>query len=112
MALGRVDEAVLTQLIVDLGAGNARELCQRYLENATRDVGAVSEALAAGDGDRAARVAHRLKSASGFVGATGLVALCVRVEAGDASRSLGEDLAGELERVTAELHLSVRRLAG
>jgi HPt (histidine-containing phosphotransfer) domain-containing protein len=111
VARARVDEAVLAQLAVDLGSAHAEEICRLFLENATREVQAVSRALAAGDREVAARSAHRLKSASGVVGATGLASLCAEVEAGPPTRSLGSLLAGELEQTAAELNLSVGRLA-
>ena len=101
---------MLAQLVENLGAGPTHEICRLFLENATRDVHAVGEALEAGDGERAARSAHRLKSASGFLGATGLVALCAEVEAGAASQSIGHRLAGELEQTATALTLSVGRL--
>jgi HPt (histidine-containing phosphotransfer) domain-containing protein len=110
VAQARVDEAVLAQLVADLGAGHAVEVCRLFVENATNEVHAVGQALDAGDTDGAARSAHRLKSASGFVGATGLVALCAEVEAGAADSDVGALLAGELEKTAAELKLSVGRL--
>lgn len=104
----RVDGAVLAQLAVDLGAEHATEICRLFLENAAAEVHAVETALAAGDPAAAARSAHRLKSASGFVGATGLAALCAKVEAGHPA---GGTLAGELERTATDLNRSVGRLA-
>jgi HPt (histidine-containing phosphotransfer) domain-containing protein len=81
-----------------------------FLENATREVHAVGEALDAGDAERAAKSAHRLKSASGFVGAVSLAAICAQLESGDATQCTGDLLAGELERTAAALDVSVRRL--
>lgn len=104
----RVDEAVLAQLAVDLGAENATAICRLFLENAATEVHAVGLALAAGDPAAAARTAHRLRSSSGFVGATGMAALCADIEAGHA---VGDALAAELERTTADLNRSVERLA-
>lgn len=111
MARGRVDEAVLAQLVLDLGPGQAEEICRLFLENASREVHAVGRALDAGDSKAAARSAHRLKSASGFIGATGLATLCAEVEAGPPAQGFGAILAGELEQTAAELSLSVGRLA-
>jgi HPt (histidine-containing phosphotransfer) domain-containing protein len=110
VARGRVDEGVLAQLAVDLGPRHVEEICRLFLENATREVRAVSQALDAGDPERAALSAHRLKSASGFVGANGLVDLCAEVESGAATRDLGDLLSDELERTAAELNVSVGRL--
>lgn len=101
---------MLAQLAVDLGPRHVEEICRLFLENATREVDAVSEALDAGDTERAARSAHRLKSASGFVGANGLAALCAKVESGAATRDLGDLLSGELKQTAAELNISVGRL--
>jgi HPt (histidine-containing phosphotransfer) domain-containing protein len=102
---------VLVQLVVDLGREHTEEICRLFLHNAAREVHAVGEALDAGDAASAARSAHRLKSASGFVGATGLAALCADIEAGAATPAFRDILGGELELTAAELERSVGRLA-
>ena len=111
MAGGRVDGAVLTQLAVDLGPDQAAEICRLFLQSATREVQTVGAALDAGDTAGAARSAHRLKSASGFVGATGLATLCAEVEAGAPTPALRPLLVDELQQTAVELDLTVRRLA-
>ncbi len=111
MAGGRVDGSVLTQLAVDLGADHAAEICRLFLESATREVQTVGTALDVGDTAGAARSAHRLKSASGFVGATGLATLCAEVEAGAPTPALRHLLVDELEQTAVELDLTVRRFA-
>ena len=111
MAGGRVDGVVLAQLAVDLGSDHAAEICRLFLESATREVQTVGAALDAGDNAAAARSAHRLKSASGFVGATGLATLCAEVEGGAPTPALGHLLVDELQQTAVELDLTVRRLA-
>ncbi|HWI03924.1 MAG TPA: Hpt domain-containing protein, partial [Acidimicrobiales bacterium] len=59
----------------------------------------------------AAEAAHRLKSASGFLGAVGLAGLCAAVEAGDAAGDPGEALTAELRRTSDSLDLLVERIA-
>jgi HPt (histidine-containing phosphotransfer) domain-containing protein len=107
-----LDEAVLAQLVCDLGPEPVVEVCRLFLENATAGVDAVRLALASGDTDGAARSAHRLKSSSGFFGATRLAALCAEVE----GRAHADDLAGrlvrDLQRTSVDMSLAVRRLAG
>lgn len=105
-----VDEAVFADLAADLGAGHIGEVCRLFLENATVAVDRVRRALDAGDTAAAVDHAHRLKSSSGFVGATALVALCAAVEAGAAPAGAGELLVRELQRAAGHLDLLVDRM--
>jgi HPt (histidine-containing phosphotransfer) domain-containing protein len=109
VALQRVDPTVLARLVDDLGEDHAREVCALFLTDAADIVGAVDAALGSGDAAAAARLAHRLKSASGFVGAEGCARLCAEIE-----RLVRDDrlvdvrprlelLADELGHVSAEL---------
>lgn len=100
---------MFSRLVADLGAEHIEDVCRVFLENAALCVDAVRRALDAGDGPGAAKAAHRLKSSSGFVGATRLVDLCTEVEAG--SGNPGDALAAELRRASAELHVLVGRVA-
>jgi HPt (histidine-containing phosphotransfer) domain-containing protein len=102
-----VDRAVFSRLVADLGAEHIEEVCEVFLENAAMCVDAVRRALDAGDGPGAAKAAHRLKSSSGFVGATRLVDLCTEVELG--SGKPGDALAAELHRTSVELHMLAGR---
>lgn len=79
-AVRHVDEAVLARLVDDLGPEHVVELCEIFLADARERVQAVRAACTAGDARAAARSAHRLKSAAGFVGAGGVSALCREIE--------------------------------
>jgi HPt (histidine-containing phosphotransfer) domain-containing protein len=107
-----VDEAVFSRLVVDLGAQHIGEVCRLYLENAASGIDAVRRALDAGDADGAAQAAHRLKSASGFLGATRLADLCAAVEGGSPPGNPGDALVAELRRASQDLDLLVGRVAG
>jgi HPt (histidine-containing phosphotransfer) domain-containing protein len=107
-----VDEAVFSQLVADLGAQHIAEVCRLYLENAAAGVDAVRRALDSGDVEGAADAAHRLKSASGFLGATRLADLCAAVEAGWPPPNPGDELVAELRRAAADLDVLVGRVAG
>lgn len=101
---------MFSHLVADLGAEHIDEVCRLFLENAALGVAAVRQALDAGDQNGAAEAAHRLKSASGFLGATRLAGLCAAIEAG--SPAGGDALAAELRRTTDDLHTLVGRVAG
>lgn len=101
---------MFSRLVTDLGAEHIDEVCRLFLENAALCVDAVRRALDAGDAQAAVKAAHRLKSSSGFLGATGLVDLCTEVESG--SGDGGDALAAELHRTSAELNVLVGRVAG
>ena len=103
---------MFSQLVADLGAEHIEEVCRLFLENAALGVDAVRQALASGDGEGAAQAAHRLKSASGFVGATGLADLCAAVEAGAPAPNPADAMAAELRRASDDFGVLVGRVAG
>lgn len=107
-----VDEAVFSQLVADLGAQHIGEVCRLYLDNAAAGIDAVRQALDSGDAEGAADAAHRLKSASGFLGATRLVELCAAVEAGSPPGNPADALIAELCRTADDLDVLVGRVAG
>lgn len=115
---GAVDETVVAQLVADLGPAAAAEVCRVYVADAREAVGALVAAFDAGDASGLARCAHRLKSASAFVGLGGIAALCRDIETGARQGRLGPLgtrvvlLAGEIEHATQELVGVVRRLSG
>ena len=87
-------------------------MCRLFLHNAASEIDTVRRSLDAGDPGGATDAAHRLKSASGFIGATTLVALCAEVEAGSPPAGAGELLAGALRQTDGELHRLVRHVGG
>jgi HPt (histidine-containing phosphotransfer) domain-containing protein len=105
----RVDPSVVSGLVDDLGPEHVAEVCALFLADARQLAGAVRSAHQAGDADEAARIAHRLKSACGFVGATEISRLCTEIGrlardgrlAGMGPRP--DILDRELEHVAAEL---------
>lgn len=109
-----VDATTVARLVDDLGPDHVAEVCGLFLADAGELVGALRAACESGDADAAARAAHRLKSASGFVGAGGVSSLCAEVEHLARLDRLGEvghriDLTvHELERVSEELAALVR----
>lgn len=105
-----VDEAVLANLAADLGAAHIGEVSRLFLDNAKLEVEVVRTCLDSGDLVGAADAAHRLKSASGFLGATGLISLCAAVESGAPPAGAGGLLAAELARTGAELDNLVKRM--
>lgn len=105
-----VDEAVFAQLVADLGAEHIGEVCQVFLRNAASGIEDVRTALDADDLAAAAQAAHRLKSASGFLGAVRLAELCAAVEAGPAGEA-AQGLHDELQRTSVDLGLLVGRVA-
>ena len=104
-----IDTSVLSQLVVDLGPHHVAEVCRLFLADARDRVDDVRWACGSEDSDTAARSAHRLKSASGFVGATGVATLCAEVERLargnrlDEVRALVGRLSDELERASRQL---------
>jgi HPt (histidine-containing phosphotransfer) domain-containing protein len=104
-----VDAMVVARLVDDLGTAGVAEVCGVFLADAGQLVGALRTAFELGDADAGARAAHRLKSASGFLGAVGFSSLCAEVEQLarqdriDDAESRVDLLAEELERVSEEL---------
>ncbi len=76
----RVDATVLARLEDDLGSDHVAEVCAMFLGDARSVAGEIAAACASGDGDSVACLAHRLKSACGFVGAGTVAALCGEIE--------------------------------
>jgi HPt (histidine-containing phosphotransfer) domain-containing protein len=105
-----VDEAVLRQLIDELGADAVVEISTVFAADAGRQSQAVLAALAAGDADTAARAGHRLKSASGFVGATTLSRLCAEIDDLARQHELEQARAGAV-RLVAEAQRAAARIA-
>lgn len=75
-----VDVTVVAALVDDLGRDAVADLCQLFVSESRERVRTVRSACASGDSDAAARSAHRLKSACGFLGAGGVAAVCARIE--------------------------------
>jgi len=101
-----VDPAALARLAEEIG--DVHEVVQLYLQALPVRCGLIANALASGDAAGLRDVAHTLRSASAFVGATGLTALCDRLEAAGSQGpplplGLGTELAAEGRRVEAEL---------
>ncbi len=86
-----------------------RELVDIYLGDTPGQLETLRRAVAAGDPAATGAAAHRLKGASGNVGAESLVALCLRLEqAGRENRlaempALFEEIRGEFGRVRETL---------
>lgn len=105
----RLDPAVVARLVDELGPAHVAEVSALFLADARDLLDAARAAQESGDTDAAARIAHRLKSASGFLGAAGISSLCREIErlARDGRLAdLGpriDVLAGEIEHVAAEL---------
>jgi HPt (histidine-containing phosphotransfer) domain-containing protein len=112
-----IDEAALGQLLADLEADDVEEICALFVRDARDGVRAIRSALESGDADSAARPAHRLKSASGFVGANALSALCAEIEhlartdRLDKAWSRIDLLSEEIERTSGQMALVIGRLA-
>jgi HPt (histidine-containing phosphotransfer) domain-containing protein len=75
-----VDVAALVRLADELGPAHLAEVCELFLSDGYELLAAARAACDSGDADAAARAAHRLKSASGFLGAGRLCSLCAEVE--------------------------------
>jgi signal transduction histidine kinase/CheY-like chemotaxis protein/HPt (histidine-containing phosphotransfer) domain-containing protein len=79
-----------------------RELLRDFLDSTRQDLAALADALAQRDAMRVAREAHRIKGASGLVGADGIVASADRIER--SARSLVLDgVANDVDELTLEL---------
>jgi HPt (histidine-containing phosphotransfer) domain-containing protein len=100
-AVRHVDEAVLARLVDDLGPDHVVELCEIFLADARERIQAVHTA---------ARSAHRLKSAAGFVGFGGVSALCREIE-DLASHGRLDHVAACARRMSEELDHASRELA-
>ena len=85
------------------------ELAGLFLEDAPARLGALREAIEGGDASSVERTAHALKGSCGNMGATGMVAICEKLEDEGRSGELGrapmlvERLEAEYSRVRAAL---------
>lgn len=75
-----IDRAVLGALIADLGRAEVAEVCVLFLADARGRLDALASACDSGDADGVASAAHRIRSAAGFLGATGVATLCRDIE--------------------------------
>jgi CheY-like chemotaxis protein len=99
--------------LLPAGSGGNGELAHRivdvYLKSSADLVSALSDAVAAEDLEKTARVAHTLKSSSAQVGAAKLSILCKDLEASakdaamDEARELFDDLSAEVEAVHEQM---------
>lgn len=109
-------EAVLAQLVSDLGAADVASLCSVFLADASELLVALRAAYDSGDAAALAHGAHRLKSASGFVGAETVSRTARRLEhlarepEREAVAPLLDVLAEELEQLSDQLVPVVLRL--
>ena len=114
----RVDETVLARLVADLGPEHVVEVCNLFVDDGRERVRSIRSACEAGDADAVARSAHRLKSASGFVGACRVTAMCREIEVlvGDGrledACSRAEQVGDELEVASGVLAALVRSAGG
>ena len=112
----RIDQTVLARLVVDLGPDDVADVCSIFVSDARQGLRVVRSGCDARDADAVARAAHRMKSASGFVGAEAISALCAEIEALVLVHRFDEvaprvDLvAEELEHASQELAVLVGRL--
>ena len=100
-----VDAAVLVRLAEEVGG--VEEVVELYLRALPLRCASIAHALAAGDAVTLRQTAHTLQSASAFVGAMPLAALCARLEEASQRSQLpvgvGEEVAEEARRVEREL---------
>lgn len=105
----RIDATVLARLTEDLGEDHVADVCAMFLGDARGVADEIGVACASGDAGSVACLAHRLKSACGFVGAGSVAALCSEIEQLARSDRLAEArpradvLRGELRETAAEL---------
>jgi len=109
-AAPRVDRAVVGQLVTDLGAGPVVDVCDVFLADGRAGLDAIRSACASGDAGTAAGTAHRLKSASGFLGAPRVAALCAEIESLARDRRLN-DVSGRVEEASEELEAAAQELS-
>lgn len=105
---GPIDRQVLSDLAEAAGDDRTflNDLIDAYLRDASAQLGAMRDAVHAGDAASFNRAAHSLKSTSGSVGAVGLAALCAELEAFGAAGSL--DVAAAQMQVVADEFARVR----
>jgi HPt (histidine-containing phosphotransfer) domain-containing protein len=105
-----IDVRRLRQALVDLGAGAVfRELIGVFLHETPERLTALRRAASAGDARGVKSVAHTIKGSCGYLGATGLVALCRELELLSQSGAVAaagpvlEQIDAEFQRVQAAL---------
>ena len=91
--------------MADLGRDPVAEVCGIFLSDGRNAVAVMRSACASGDAGAVARRAHRLKSASGFLGAAGVGALCRQIEELAATGRLDE-VPARLDALATELELA------
>ncbi len=91
---GALDEAHIAKLRALGGDAFVKNLWKMFVEQTTRRIAELREAMTAGDRDGVVRAAHSIKSSAGNIGAGRLRELAERVELGG-----GEDggAVGEME---------------
>ena len=113
-----LNQPLLDALVADFGADEVQALFDLFAGDALARAGAMRSALDDGDGPRAARAAHALRSAAGSAGAVAFATVCERIEdaarGGDlvAARTAADSLGGELASATAALAEALGRGAG
>lgn len=98
---GVLDDTTVAALERDLGPDGLREVTRTMLEAAPADVRALEEAAGRGDGEGAARAAHRLRSGCLLLGARTLAEACAVVEAAGKGGASGAELQDAAARVAA-----------
>lgn len=99
-AVAKLDGTALADLTeLDPTGELLRRVLGLFVTDAATSVGEMVASIAAGDRDGAGAAAHRLKSASAYVGATDLAELCASIEA--AARSGDEPLSTFAPRIVA-----------
>ena len=89
-----------------------REVLTAFLADAPRRLAAVDDGISQEDRAAVHRAAHALKGAASTIGATTLKQLCRDVEeaAGAAALDRARDIAGQLRREAARVHLEINRI--
>ncbi|MCB0992832.1 MAG: response regulator [Acidimicrobiales bacterium] len=76
-----IDARQIDGLVADLGdRDTVLKLVQTFMSDLAKQVGSIVAAVEAGNTDACRRLAHTLKSSSRLLGATGLAAVCERIE--------------------------------
>ena len=78
---GGVSLAVLGAIEVELGLESLRELITLYLADTAKQLAGAQAVAAAGGAEQVRKIAHRIKSMSGYLGALAVEAQCHGIEA-------------------------------
>lgn len=84
--------------------GQFRELIELFLAELASGLASMGRALADGNAEELARLAHSLKGASASMGATGLALLCRALEERAKNREL-DGAEQELKRIESEVYI-------